>query len=453
MSTLIVSNIGYLVTVNSAQEILNDAWIVTKDGWIQQIGVGQVPAISGASYVDANQGIALPGFINTHHHIMQNYARAYRPVANLPLLPWIAEQYKLWRDINSAAMYAATKMALAELMLTGCTTVFDHQYLFPQGSERLVDGQFLAAEEMGVRFLSSHGAIDQAGSHLPEWVNLSIDDIVQEMLRLIETYHDNNPGSMRRMVAAPCTPLTSSADLLQQIWAIAQQYDLKIHTHASEVIDEVQWTLDTHQQRPLEYLYALGWEDDGRLWLAHSIHLNDADIADYARHRVGVAHCPSSNMRLGSGICRVNDLRNAGCPVGIGVDGSASNDSSHMLNELRQALLLTRVAHGAESLSVEDVLAMATLEGARILGLEHELGSLEIGKCADIAIFPQEDLFSNGVHDKVHGLLFCHPRLVDTLIVHGKVRVKNSRLIDQDLNKIRTDHHKIAERIHIHAPV
>lgn len=453
METLIVENIGYLVTVNTQKEILENAWIQAEDGWIKKIGTGPAPTLSGARTVDAKQGIALPGFVNTHHHIMQSYARAYRPISNMPLLPWIEEQYKLWRGISCGDMYAATKMALTELMLTGCTTVFDHQYMFPQGSERLVDGQFAAAAEMGVRFHTSHGAMDNAGDNLPEWVNLKTDTITREMVRLTEQYHDGSPGSMRKMVAAPCITLTASEALLKEMWAIAKQYDLQVHTHASEVPGEVEWIVEKHGMRPLEHLYSSGWEDDGRLWLAHSIHLNDRDIDDYARHHVGVAHCPCSNMRLGSGICRVNDLRSRGCPVGLGVDGSASNDSSHMLNELRQALFLTRVQHGAEAITVEDVFEMGTIEGARCLGMDQEIGSLEIGKCADIAIFPQEDLFSNGVHDKVHGLLLCHARLVDTLIVHGKVRVQDSELLDQDVQIICNEHRKIAQRIHINAPV
>ena len=449
----LVKDIGYLVTVNPQFDILRDAWLTMDDGWITDVGTGSPPAQDYAEIIDARHGIALPGLINTHHHIMQNYARAYKPIANASLLPWIKEQYKLWRDINQADMYAATRMALAELMLTGCTTVFDHQYLFPQGATGLVDGQFAAAEAMGARFLSSHGAIDDARDELPPWVNLSIDTITHEMVRLTETYHDTQPGSMRRMVAAPCAPLTSSNDLLKEMWALAQQYDLKVHTHASEVEGEVEWTLDHYHMRPIDHLYSLGWEDPDRLWLAHSIHLNDHDIQQYAKNRVGVAHCPSSNMRLGSGICRVPDLRQAGCPVGIGVDGSASNDSGHMLGELRQALFINRVCRGAEAMTVEDVITMATIEGARILGLDHELGSLEVGKCADIAVFPQETLFSNGAQDPVDGLLLCYARMVDTLIVHGRIRVRDGQLVDQNLQQILDDHRKIAQRIQINAPV
>jgi 8-oxoguanine deaminase len=271
--------------------------------------------------------------------------------------------------------------------------------------------------------------------------------ILADCQRLAERFHDTAPGAMRQVAFAPCTVFGCDADLYRETARLARRLKVRLHTHCGETVEE---NLDARKVlgcRPLRQLAKVEWEGDD-IWLAHGIHFNDAEVRHLNRHVMGVAHCPVSNMRLGSGICRVQDLRRGGSPVSLGVDGSASNDSGHLLAEARQALLLTRVKHGAGAITVEDVLEMATLEGARNLGRAHDLGSLEPGKCADVAVFPAEDLASNGAHHALHALLLCHPRQVDTLVVHGRVRVRDGALVGVDLGALRAKHRRAARRIH-----
>lgn len=444
---LLVKNLGWLVTMNPGREVLKDGWVLSVDGMIQAVGAGRPPAARGAEVVDGRGGVATPGLINTHHHMFQNLARALRPISNLPLLPWLAGHMPLWRRFTADDLRLATQVALAELMLSGCTLSSDHHYVFPEdASMGMLDAGFEAAGILGCRYVGCRGSVNQPSEIMPAWACQTIDAILADCDRLAAKYHQRTPGAMTQVAFAPCTVFGCSGELYRETARLARRHRVRLHTHCGETVPENKEAVSRLGMRPLAYMARHEWEGDD-IWVAHGIHFTDREVAHLNRRGMGVAHCPVSNMRLGSGMCRVNDLRRGGSPVSLGVDGSASNDSGHMLNEARMALLLTRVFHGAESITPEQALEMATLEGARNLGRSADLGSLEPGKCCDLAVFPAEDVFSNGAHDPVHALLLCHPRNVDTLLVHGRLRVQHGRLLDVDLPLLLERHRACAKRL------
>jgi 8-oxoguanine deaminase len=448
MKRLLVHNAGHLVTMNATRDVLRDAWLLAEDGFVTRIGTGPLPRLSGVNKVDARGGLVLPGFINTHHHMFQNLARAYEPISNLPLLPWLAGHMPLWRGFTPDDLFVATQVAMAELMLSGCTTTSDHHYLYPRGHGRgMLDAGFAASGTMGMRYVGCRGSVNTPSDIMPDWSCQTTDEILSDCQRLFDAHHQSGPGAFRQIAFAPCTVFGCTGELYRESARLARRLKVRLHTHCGETIAENLDATKVLGARPLPYMARHEWEGDD-IWLAHGIHFTDREVKHLGKHRMGVAHCPCSNMRLGSGVCRVQDLRAAGSPVSLGVDGSASNDSGHMLNEARLALLLTRAIHGADAVTVEDALEMATLEGARNLGRAADLGSLAPGKCADLAIFPAEDLASNGAHNQLHGLLLCHPRNVDTLIIHGEVRVEAGRIVGLDLAKLLETHRKTARRIH-----
>jgi 8-oxoguanine deaminase len=448
----LVRNIGHLVTMDADRRVLRGAWLLAEDGFIRSLGTGAAPRIRGAGgeveVVDARGGIVLPGMINTHHHMFQNLARAFGPVSNLPLLPWLAGHMPLWRNFTPDDLHVATQVACAELLLSGCTMTSDHHYLFPRdGSDRMLDAGFEAAAALGIRYVGCRGSVNIPSDIMPEWSCQDTDTILADCQRLFDAHHRSGPGAMSHVAFAPCTVFGCSGDLYRETARLARSLKVRLHTHCGETIPENADALKMLGARPFAYMSKLGWEGDD-VWLAHGIHFNDREVGHLTRTRTGIAHCPCSNMRLGSGVCRVNDLRSGGSPVSLGVDGSASNDSGHMLNEARLALLLTRVVHGAGAMTPEQALEMATLEGARNLGRSADLGSLEPGKCADLAVFPAEDLFSNGADDVVHGLVLCHPRNAETVLVHGKVRVRDGQPTGVELPKLLERHRRTARRFH-----
>ena len=444
--TLIVKNCGHLVLMDDSRRILRDGWLVVRGGFIAELGVGTPPEVDGAEQVDAHGGLVLPGFINTHHHMYQNLARAYSPIANLPLLPWLAGLTPLWRDFTADDLHTATLVAMTELMLTGCTTTSDHHYVFPRGTTGLIDAQFAAAAQLGMRFHGARGGMDTPSTLIPDWAVQPTDVILEDSERLAARYHCARAGAMTRVVLAPCAMTSASPNLFRESARIAKHHGLHLHTHLAETIAENDLAFAEHGERPLDVLEKLGWDDE-RVWFAHGIHFNDAEVEHLGRKRMGVAHCPCSNMRLGSGVCRVHDLQRAGATVALGVDGSASNDSGHMLNEVRQALLLTRVMHGAGAMTVDQALTLATRGGARCLGRHQDLGSLEVGKCADVAIFPAQDVFSSGAENLLDALVLCFPRQVETLIIQGAVRVRDGRIPGLELPPLLEKHRGIARRL------
>ena len=447
MPHLLVKNIGYLVTMNSARAVLRDAWLLAENGFITALGTGAPPPGAAAAAVhDARGGIVTPGLVNTHHHFYQTMARAYTPGNNLPLLPWLAQLNRLWQPFTADDLHLASKLALAEMMLTGCTTTADHHYVVPRSSGDNFAAQFRAAAELGVRFHCGRGSMDVPSKLIGAWAIQPAEEIMADCERLHRAFHDPAPGSYRQVFLAPCTATSASHELLQLSAAYARRHGLGLHSHCGETVDEDGFSRAKYGMRPVEYFADCGWDFEG-VWYAHGIHFTDGEIAWLGARKIGISHCPYANMRLGSGICRVNDLRAAGAKVGIGVDGSASNDSGHILGELRQALMLCRVKYGAESMSVLDALALGTTGGAALLR-RPDLGSLEPGKCADLAVWPAVDLFSSGCENPVDALLLCHARQVDSLVVGGRVRIRQGQFVDLDLAGLIDRHHARARQIH-----
>ena len=448
MATLLVHDIDYLVTMDAERRVLRGAWLYIEEGFIHSLGEGVLPEAIPATVprLSGRGRIILPGLVNTHHHFYQNMARAYTPGNNLPLLPWLAAMNRLWEGFREDDLALCTELGLAELMLSGATTVADHHYVFPNGAHGMIDAQFAAASKMGVRFHASRGSMDVKSDLISDWALQEESEIIADTERLIETHHDTGRGSFRQIIVAPCAATSCSESLLKASAELARKHRTGLHTHCGETDAENTFSLEKFGRRPLEYLLDCGWDYD-RAWLAHGIHFLDAELEQLVRHGIGVAHCPNANMRLGSGICRVPELLEQGIKVGIGVDGSASNDSGHILAELRQALYLARVRYGAEAMSVMDALELGTWRAAELMG-RSDLGRLVPGYCGDLAAFPTEDLYANGAENPVDALLICHPRQVSDLVIAGRLRVEQGKIRDLDLENLQHRHAKRSRQLH-----
>ncbi|MBC2605446.1 amidohydrolase family protein [Pelagicoccus albus] len=446
MSSLLVENIDFLVLADKEQTVLSDAWILAKEGFIDSFGTGPSPVVEQSVTKLSGRGkILTPGFVNTHHHLYQNMARAYTPGNNLPLLPWLAHMNKLWKAFREDDLHACTRLGLAELMMSGATTIADHHYVFPEGAKDMTLAQFDAASLMGVRFQASRGSMNVKSDLISSWALQDEDAILADTESLIQSEHDSSHGSFRQIIVAPCAATSCSASLLEKSAELAKKYKVGLHTHCGETVAENDFSIEKFGMRPLAYLLDRGWDYD-RVWLAHGIHFEDSELSQMAEYGIGVAHCPNANMRLGSGICRVPELIEKGIKVGVGVDGSASNDSGHMLAELRQAMYLARVKYGAEAMSALDTIDLGTWRAAELMG-RRDIGKIESGMCADFALFPAEDLYSNGAENPVDALLICHAREVTDLVVGGEIRIRDHEFVDLDLAALRQEHHQRADRV------
>ena len=441
MGTIIVRDAAAVVTMQGENPRIDGGYVVVEDNRIAALGAGPPPRIEGASVVNAAGRVVLPGLVNSHHHFFQTLTRAVPAVQNAELFDWLRHLYPVWAKIGDEGFYYAALVAMAELMLSGCTTTTDHQYLFPKGTGRILDAQIAAGREIGIRFHPTRGSMslsEKDGGLPPDSVVQDEDEILADSERIVNAFHDPKPMAMTRVALAPCSPFSVTRSLMKRTAELARRLGVRLHTHLAETIDEERFCLERFGCRPLEYLDKTGWLH-GDVWLAHGIHFSDAEVRQLGCARVGIAHCPSSNMRLGSGFARVRDLVAAGAPVGLGVDGSASNDSSHMLGETRQAMLLARVKHGAKAMTAWEALQLATAGGALCLGRD-DIGTLEPGKAADLAIFDTSDIGFSGSWDPVAGLIFCQPARVSTLIVNGRIVVEEGRLMTVDLEEIQRRH-------------
>ena len=428
-SRFLMKNIGVLVTMNQRREVLTDAWIAATDGMITAVGSGPVPALIGDApaeqftHYDAAGCVVLPGLINTHHHLFQTRTRAWRDALDSKLFDWLKTLYPVWAKLTDDDFHRAAVVGFRELMRSGCTLTTDHHYLFPAGaSPHLIDITIEAAAEVGIRFHPTRGSMSRSlkdGGLPPDSVVQDPATILADSERVIDKWHDPEPGAMVCIALAPCSPFSVSPELMRDTAALARRHGVRLHTHLAETRNENDYCHDIYGQRPLDFLESVDWLADD-VWLAHGIWFTDEEIARLGEAGVGIAHCPSSNMRLGSGVCRVRDLREAGCPVGLAVDGSASNDSSNLLAELRQALLLHRVTGGAAGMTVNEVLEMATLGGAGCLG-RGDVGAVEPGRACDLAVFDLEAVGYDGADDPVAALLLCHPEPARALVVGGNV--------------------------------
>ncbi len=465
MPTLLASNAGILVTMDGGRRELRGAGIYAEDGIIRQVGpAAELPA-SADTVIDLSGQIVLPGFVNTHHHLNQTLTRCLPAAQDNNLFPWLQAQYRIWARTNEEASRASTLVGLAELALSGCTTVFDHTYIFQSGNT--VDCQIQAAKDIGVRFHASRGSMSlgQSLGGLPP--DDCVEDekfILADSERVIKTHHDASTGSMTQIVLAPCSPFSVTTSLLRDSAALARQYKVKLHTHLCETRDEERYTLENFQLRPVDWMETLGWLGED-VWFAHAIHVDDEEIRKFVGAGCGVAHCPCSNMRLGSGIAPVKKYLAAGVKVGLGVDGSASNDASNILLEARQAMLLARLQIGLlppegprkymllsqshpvranEWMTAREALELATLGGARVLG-RSDIGSLEPGKCADFFSLDLQTVgYAGALHDPVAATLFCAPQSAKHTVINGRVVVKDGELVTLDLNPVLETHNRCA---------
>jgi 8-oxoguanine deaminase len=448
MSTLLVRNATLLVTMDDAGRQWADGGLFVTGNRITAVGAAADLPTTADQVIDARDMILLPGLVNTHHHFTQTLTRNVPGTQDAVLFDWLRTLYPIWAGLTPEAVYVSSKIAMAELMLSGCTTSSDHTYLWPNGAT--LDDQIRAAQELGFRFHAARGSMsvgESQGGLPPDRVVEAEDAILRDSRRVIEQYHDPAPGAMIRIVLAPCSPFSVSPDLMRESLALARAYGVHSHTHLAETLDEERYCLATFGRRPVELAEDLGWAGPD-VWHAHVVHPSGAEAERLGRTRTGVAHCPSSNMRLASGIAPVRALAAAGARVGLGVDGSASNDSSHLLAEARQALLLQRVGGDPAALTAREALRLATRGGAATLGRD-DIGTLAPGMAADFIGFRLDtlDLAGGAVHDPLAALLFCRPPNVALSVIDGRVRVRDGALVDVDLPPLIARHNAIARAL------
>jgi cytosine/adenosine deaminase-related metal-dependent hydrolase len=433
---------AHVVTMDDAGTELPNGWLLIDDGFVVEVGSGNPPPAE--SYENLGGDLVTPGLVNTHHHLFQTLTRTRAQQADL--FTWLKELYPVWQRIDADAEHAAARAGLAELALSGCTTVFDHHYVFPPGQPGLLEAEIEAARELGVRIVASRGSMDLGESQ----GGLPPDDLVEDAnVVLAETqrvaaYHQPEPGAFVQIAVAPCSPFSVTKSLMTESAALARELGLRLHTHLAETVEEEKYCQGIFGCRPLEYLEQLGWLDDD-VWCAHCVHLSAQDIASMGNAGTGVAHCPSSNMRLGAGIAPVRDMLERRVRIGLGVDGSASNERGDLLNEARQALLVARARGGPEAMTAREALRLATRGGASVLGRD-DLGSLEPGKCADFAVWRTDVLQFGGADDFVAALVLSAPHHPDRLYVGGRPVVRDSELVRGDVHEIAAAHRLQAQR-------
>jgi 8-oxoguanine deaminase len=465
MPTLLAKNAAVLVTMDEERRELRNAGLFARDGIIEQVGASDQLPPSADQVLDLTGQIVLPGFVNTHHHLDQTLTRNLPAAQNNNLFPWLRAHYRIWARRTPEATRGSTLVGLAELAASGCTTVFDHSYVFPNGCR--VDDQIAAAQEIGVRFHACRGSMslgESRGGLPPDDCVEDEKAILKDCVRVIETYHDAARGAMTRVVLGPCSPFSVSTDLLKESAKLARAYKVSLHTHLCETWDEERYTLEKYQLRPVAWMESLDWLGED-VWFAHAIHVDDDEIRQFARTGVGTAHCPCSNMRLASGIAPVKQYLAAGVKVGLGVDGSASNDASNILLEARQAFLLARLRLGLlppegprkfsllsqsdplrrqEWMTAREALEIATRGGAAVLG-RNDIGSLGPGKCADFFSINLHTVdYAGALNDPVAATLFCAPQKARYTVVNGRVIVENGVVVTVDMRPVVEAHNRFS---------
>jgi cytosine/adenosine deaminase-related metal-dependent hydrolase len=458
MATLLVKNAAILVTMDDHRMEIPGGGLFIRDAFIEQVGTTADLPQEADEVLDLSDHIIFPGLINTHHHFYQTLTRVVPAAQNANLFNWLKTLYPIWARLTPEDIRISTQTALAELALSGCTAASDHLYIFPNGAK--LDDEILAGREVGVRLHASRGSMslgESKGGLPPDSVVEDEDFILKDSQRLIETYHQPDAGAFTRVVLAPCSPFSVTPELMRQSAALARQYHVNLHTHLAETQDEEAFCLEKFGYKPVAYMDQLNWTGQD-VWFAHSVHVNREEIELYARTGCGVAHCPTSNMRLASGIAPILDMLRAGVKVGLGVDGSASNDGSNLLEETRQAMLASRVHAGLHGASLSDsgsaplmtarqALEIATRGSAAVLGRD-DLGSLAPGKCADFFSIDLNRLdYAGALHDPVAAVVFCAPVRVDTTVVGGKVVVEEGQLVTLDLQTLVEKHNQAARRL------
>ncbi|MGE5376485.1 MAG: 8-oxoguanine deaminase [Bacteroidota bacterium] len=456
MTTLLITH-AHILTMDDHQREIPDGGLFIRDGFIEQVGATASLPHEADEVLDLSGHIVLPGLVNTHHHFYQTLTRAVPAAQDANLFNWLTTLYPIWARLNPEDIFTSAQTALGELALSGCTTASDHLYLFPNGSK--LDDEIAAAQEIGLRIQASRGSMSlgqSQGGLPPDSVVDSEDSILKDSQRLIQKYHDPKPGAFVQIVLAPCSPFSVTSDLMKESAKLAREYGVHLHTHLAETEDEEQFCLQRFGHRPVGYMQEVDWVG-GDVWFAHAVWVNQEEIGVFAKHNCGVAHCPTSNMRLASGIAPVKEYRAAGVNVGLGVDGSASNDGSHLLAEVRNAMLVSRVKEGLTGYSLSndpnrklmtarEALYLGTRGGAAVLG-RTDIGSLESGKCADFFAIDLNRIGFTGMHDPVAALVFGQSVNADYTVVGGRFVVREGRLCTVDEGRLIEKHNKAARRL------
>ena len=466
MPTLLAKNAEVVVTMDGERRELKGAGLFARDGIIEAVGPSDTLPETADKVLDLKGHILLPGLVNCHHHLDQVLTRNLPAGQNTNLFPWLKAHYRIWGSRTPEDTRTAVLVGCGELALSGCTTVFDHAYVFQNGCR--VDDQIAAAAELGIRFVVSRGSMslgESKGGLPPDDCVEDEDAILRDSVRVIERYHDPKPGSMLQIALAPCSPFSVTADLMRESAKLARHYGVGLHTHLCETLDEERYTLTTHGLRPVAYMETLDWVGPD-VWFAHAVHVSDDEVRLFAKKGAGVCHCPSSNMRLASGIAPVKKYRDAGVRTGLGVDGSASNDDNNLLLEVRQAMLLARLKIGllppegpqtvlstsdplraAEWMTARDALEIGTIGGAAVLN-RTDIGSLEPGKCADFFTLDLNQIaYAGALSDPVAAVVFCAPTRARHTVVGGRMIVEDGEIVTLDMGPVVAEHNRNAARL------
>ena len=447
---LVIANARCVATMDGTRRELADGWVAIDEGVITAVGAGDPPAAASGGLIDARECLVTPGLINTHHHLYQNLTRALPAMTDKPLFGWLQSLYPLWRSIDTESVYVSAWVGLAELALSGCTTSSDHLYVHPHGAGDLLSAEIEAAHDLGMRFHPTRGSMslsEKDGGLPPDDVVADDDDILAACEAAVLQHHDRSFGSMTRVALAPCSPFSVTEELMVRSAELAERLDVRLHTHFAENAEDDEFSMATFGCRPMEYLERTGWCTD-RTWVAHCVMPRPDEIERLGAAGVGAAHCPSSNMILASGIAPVVALRAAGVHVGLGVDGSSSADSASMWLEARQAMLLAKLRDGAAAGTARMALEIATLGGAGCLGRQGEIGVIEPGAVADVAVWSLTGpSFAGAVADPIEAWLRCGPAAARDTVVNGRAVVRGGELVSTRLDELLVAHDRLSRRI------
>ncbi|MHB8105865.1 MAG: 8-oxoguanine deaminase [Candidatus Cryosericum sp.] len=450
MRTLI-TDIAFLMTGNALRQELQNAYVVVDDNIITAVGTGTpILSIPADRMISGARMLMMPGFVNTHHHLYQTLFRNVPQVEHAKLFDWLTFLYEHWKYIDQEAVYVSAQVGICEMLKTGVTTTTDHLYLYPHGNNAIIDAEIRAARDVGVRFHPTRGSMSLSrkdGGLPPDTVVQTDEEILVESERVIHQYHDRGRYPMIRIALAPCSPFSVTTDLMRQTAVLAEKEDVLLHTHLAETRDEEEFCLQTFGFRPVDYMEEVGWLTP-RSWFAHIVWASDADIQKLSKHECGMAHCPASNMRLGSGIAPVTVMKKTDMRIGIGVDGSSSNDTNSFIGEVRLATLLQRVKYGADALTSREALAMASMGGARVLRMDSDIGSIEVGKAADLIMWDLDTLeFAGGLHDPFTAPVMCDAKQVSLNMVNGRVLIENGQFTNIDVRALVSRQNTIAANL------
>jgi 8-oxoguanine deaminase len=438
-----------VATMDGGNRELAGGYVVVEGNRIADVGE-DATGIEADEVLRGTGKLLLPGFVNTHHHLYQSLFRNVPGASDAKLFDWLVFLYERWKGLNEESMRVASTIACSELLLSGATTTTDHCYLYPRDGGNILAADIDGAHRAGIRFHPCRGSMSLSkkdGGLPPDSVVQTEDEILSDCQRMIERYHDPEPLAMLRVALAPCSPFSVTADLMRESVKLAEETGVLLHTHLAETKDEEAYCLRRSGMRPVDLMEDLGWLRDD-VWYAHLVVLNEADIVKLSAAEVGMAHCPSSNMTLGSGIAPLTDMKGSGIKIGLAVDGSASNDTSNMIREVRQAMLLQRVKYGADALTAREALRMATIGGARVLHRDEEIGSIEVGKAADLIAFDLNDISLAGSHaDPLAAIVHCAVGRVEFAMVNGEWRVRNGRLVDESILDLIPIHNRFSKEL------